>query len=201
MTTITIDLSGSTFGNWKVLSRASNNKVGHPRWLCKCSCGSECVVDASALRGGRSKSCGCLKRQAATKHGMFDSAEYIAWQSMWQRCTNVNSKKYHLYKDRTPPDRWKDFDLFLADMGLRPSANHSIERINNDLPYSPENCKWATRHEQNRNKSTNRWIEFDGRRMILVDWANHLGMNPITLESRLRKWPVDKALTTPVRSR
>jgi len=195
------DLSGQVFRYLTVISRASNNKAGHVRWLCQCECGNQSIVAASALRSGVVKSCGCRKTETLTTHGMHKSPEYRTWQHMWQRCTNPNVPSYKLYKDRKPPNAWLDFNQFLKDMGKRPDIAHSIDRINNDLPYGPDNCRWARMDIQNRNKKANRWIDFNGKRMILTDWARYLGITVAGLSSRLKRWPLDKALTTPFRKK
>lgn len=138
------------------------------------------------------------------KHGMHNTPEYRVWQQMKHRCLNPRSQRYDRYGARgiTVCERWLSFEGFYADMGPRPSAEHSLERIDNDGHYCPENCRWATRAEQNRNRSDNVILEHDGRRMTLTEWAKELRMNPRTLACRIEAGrPAEEALTTPVAPR
>lgn len=126
---------------------------------------------------------------------------YRTWQGMKRRCYNPKCSEYKYYGARgiTICDRWLDsFDAFFADMGPRP-VGHSIDRIDNDLGYAPENCRWATPGVQRRNQRACFYIEHAGRRMVLRDWAQEVGISELTLWSRIRKrgWSIEKALTTP----
>jgi hypothetical protein len=142
-----------------------------------------------------------------TKHGQSwlenRSAEYQTWNGLKGRCLNTNNNAFHSYGGRgiTVCDRWKDsFEDFLADMGPRPSPKHSIDRVNNDLGYSPENCRWATKKEQGNNRRTNVYYEYAGERLQLTTWANRIRINKTTLHMRINRygWSIEKALTTPV---
>ena len=94
--------------------------------------------------------------------------------------------------------RWRDsFQAFLSDVGQKPSSSYSLDRIDNDADYSPENCRWATRDEQHRNHRRNRFLEFQGRRLCLTDWAKVIGINQASLQERLQKYPVEIALSVP----
>ena len=104
---------------------------------------------------------------------------------MWDRCTNKNTAQYAEYCYRTPPDSWKSFPQFLTDMGPRPSAAHTLERRDNSKGYSAENCCWATRAEQSRNSTRNRWYTFRGVAYVLKDLAAHLDVPYSTLKYRL----------------
>lgn len=196
---------GEIFGRLTVLSEAPRRK--HFRyWLCQCSCGSPPKEIRHNSLGELTKSCGCLRAERAqttgrknSTHGRARTPEYIAWNNMWGRCTNPNDIGYLDYKDRLPPAIWRDFQTFFDDMGPRPSPKHSLERVDNSKPYGPSNCVWATLKEQNRNKSTNVNIEYQGRLNCIASWAEEFNMKPKLLGKRLKAgWPIDKALNTKV---
>lgn len=196
---------GDVFGRLTVLSEAPRRK--HYRyWLCQCICGSPPKEIQQCHLGASSNSCGCLRKEVGAAngrksliHGKHNTPEYQVWRDMWQRCTNAKNTGYKRYKDRTPPDEWKDFQVFLADMGPRPSPKHSIERLDNDKPYGPANCLWATRKQQSRNTSTNINIEYQGRTLCIAAWAEEFKVKRATLDYRLKAgWSIDQALTTKV---
>lgn len=165
-----VDLIGLRFGRWLVidnLGRKSNTSRNY-YWLCECDCGEVKEVPGENLKRGTSKSCSCLMRDLsreratvtpnARKHGLSNSTVYMAWANMKDRCYNKNHPKFKDWGGRgiRVCVRWKNsFENFYEDMGDKPSPDLSLERINNDKGYSPDNCKWATRVEQNRNKRNN----------------------------------------------
>ena len=120
------------------------------------------------------------------------------WRDMRQRCLNPNSHRYYTHGGRgiSICTRWESFPNFLEDMGLKPDG-FTLERIDNNGGYSPENCKWATPHEQARNRRTNVFICFNGETKTIMDWANELGLSFTAMKKRLKKWPLEKALTLP----
>lgn len=154
---------GTRYGRLVVTRRADT--VGHPqgvRWHCVCDCGTHVTVPGRSLRTGNTQSCGCLQRETVaallTTHGESRrgawTPEFQAWAALRRRCLNPRYRGYKDYGGRgiTVCDRWESFEAFLQDMGRRPSADHSVDRINNDGPYSPDNCRWATRSQQQLNK-------------------------------------------------
>ena len=160
---------GSRFGRLVVVSelprRIAPNGISLRMWQCKCDCGKMTAVSTSSISGARHvKSCGCLigdrARERCTKHGFAASRgkrmpEYIAWMNMRKRCSvSEGHRDYQYWAGRGIKvcERWQNFSTFFADMGSRPSKKHSIDRINNDGHYEPENCRWATPLQQNRNR-------------------------------------------------
>lgn len=178
--------------------------------FCQCSCGnSGFFVRLASVRSGNTKSCGCLKREAmaavgrSTKtHGLTRTPTYRSWQGLRARCLDPNDKSYPNYGGRgiTVCERWADFANFLADMGLKPRGT-SIERVDNDGPYSKGNCCWATPAEQNKNRRNVRWVVLNGERATLTDWCRRLGLNYSTVNGRIckRGWTEERALTEGVR--
>jgi hypothetical protein len=199
------DLIGRIFGRLTVLLRHSSTRHGL-KWRCSCSCGRITVVDSSALLSGRTQSCGCLnqdERVSRTKPHRR-SPEYKIWDAMVQRCTNPKNKHYKNYGGRGVKvcERWRDFDQFYVNCGPRPSPAHTIERVDNNKDYEPDNCKWATRKEQQNNTRANRWLTLHGETYTVAQWAEKLCINPCTLYARLHVgWSVERTLTSPVRAR
>lgn len=208
-----IDLRGSRFGRLVVLDvEPQKAKVSH-KWLCRCECGKEAWVQGNNLRSGKTKSCGCIQREKAaqqakvmghanTTHGRTASSEYLAWHNMWQRCENPKAVGYSRYGARGIKvcERWQTFENFFADMGPKPSPDHSIDRYpDQNGNYEPENCRWATEKEQQRNRSDNVLLEFDGRVQCISAWAEEKGLSKERLWTRLKNgWSVEDAIMTPV---
>lgn len=203
------DLTGKTFGMFTVLRfshSAKRARGSRSFWICQCVCGSERAYLSDNITGFKTKSCGCLRYDAtsrkATVHGDYGSHEYHAWRSMKSRCNNPKNKSYARYGGRGIKvcRRWTIYDNFLADMGRRPSPEHSLHRIKNDRHYTPKNCCWATRKEQARNRHSNRILELGGQKKTLAEWSEMYGKNPITVLKRLnRGWSLRKALRKPLR--
>ncbi len=198
------EMLNKTFGRLFVIKE--NGRLGqHLSYFCQCSCGNQVTVRGNSLRSGNTTSCGCVHKamigKLNFKHGLKRGREYSSWQMMIDRCTNKNSKSWNSYGGRgiTVCDRWKDFSKFYQDMGERPE-NHTLERIDNNLGYSLENCKWATVKEQNRNTRRTRLLEINGVTKCVTDWCDYFGINKRTVSNRINrgKWPVELAITTPV---
>src|SRR5258708_7439859 len=178
-----MDLTGKRFGRWTVLHFA--HAIRYPKcakavWRCRCDCGTEKNVRAESLRNGTSLSCRCLQREVQrdlqtihghTRHNGLSSAEYTAWAHMIQRCTNPNCEEWKNYGLRgiSVCGYWLTFSNFFADMGSKPTPNHTLERVNNNESYSADNCVWATYACQSRNHRRNRWIEWNGERRVITD--------------------------------
>lgn len=199
------DLSGRQFGRWTVLARAET-RGGQSRFLCRCACGIEKDVARPTLLNGDSTSCGCYRDEVSgtqsLSHGMSSSPEYKAFAHAKDRCLNPNDKAFAHYGGRgiTFHPAWvNDFAAFFAEVGLRPSPEHSLDRIDVDGNYEPGNVRWATAIVQANNKRRNRKIAFDGREMNVSQWARETGIPVATLQRRLKMgWSVEQALATPV---
>lgn len=155
--------------------------------LYRCICGNEREFYRRRVEVGLRKSCGCGR--GSPIHGQSDKIpEYAIWQAMRQRCLNPNSHEYHRYGGRgiTICEQWNSFQNFLADMGYRPSPEYQIERRDNDGNYTPENCYWATRHEQMNNLSTTLYLEHKGKRMSVGNWAEELRMPKSVIVGRFK---------------
>lgn len=182
---------------------------------CQCHCGETTTVCLSDLRNGHVQSCGCLHRETSSTHlkrvrhlgegnrlthGRTETPEYYIWRSMKARCLNPQSSGYRHYGARgiTVCDRWLTFAAFFADMGCRPSPKHQLDRMNNNGPYVPENCRWATARQQMQNTRLTRRITHNGETQAAIVWAERLGLNSGAIAQRLRSgWSLTAAVTTP----
>lgn len=204
---------GQKFGRLRVISDTS-------RWnykLCRCRCGKEKEIRKDALLTGRTRSCGCLLSEVArkkipllaranTKTGLSNTPVHRCWVNMRYRCNNPNASGYADYGGRgiRVCDRWNDsFENFLADMGRPPSSPRkrawSLERIDNNGDYSPENCRWATPKIQHNNKRNNCPLTLNGETKTIRQWSEATGIAYSTIYGRLkcRHWTIEQALTTP----
>lgn len=205
-----IDVSvGTRYGRLVVLEEIPKDKNAKRRFRCKCDCGVVIDTVLASLRNGRTLSCGCRQRDLArdrcrankysTKHGMCNSLTYTSWQHMKRRCCNPTHNAYCRYGGRGIKicERWlNSFENFLEDMGERPSRRHSIDRINNDGDYCPENCRWATYKQQLRNTHRKVVLTVNGRTLCVAEWAEKTGLPYMTIYQRmLRGWDAERILT------
>jgi hypothetical protein len=204
----TKDMTGKTFNRWTVLSFHSLYKNGSAVWLCECECGTKRTVNGARLRRGASRSCGCLRNEEfgirSYKTGSISNAAYKSWQSMINRCTNINFENFNIYGGRgiSICERWigeNGFANFLQDMGERPKGM-TLDRIDVNGNYEPSNCRWLSNKLQQRNKRNNVVVEVNGFKGCLSAACEHFNLNIQSVYSRLRKgWPIKKAFTTPIR--
>ena len=188
---------GQRFARLTVVSRDPDTR----RWICRCDCGETTSVSQSNLGSGNQSSCGCLRlerlRAAVSTHGLSQTPEYGAWHRMVQRCSDSKVPEYYRYGGRgiTVCPEWRDFERFLTDMGRRPFPGATLERVNNDLGYCPDNCRWDTRKAQSRNQVTNHRLTFNGETLSLAEWSERSGIAYSTLRARIRRgWSIDRAM-------
>lgn len=197
------DISGVRFGTLVAESRISQSKNGTWKWSVACDCGQKEVVFITQLTSGMKVCCGTCRneitRKQRTTHGMTKTREYQSWKAMKARCYNPEASHYDQYGGRGIKvcDQWKEsFEQFLKDMGLRPVGT-SLERIDCDGDYKPDNCKWATAKEQASNRRNNATIDFNGEVLTVAEWSRRAGISTSTLLWRMRQgWSPEKILGT-----
>jgi hypothetical protein len=204
-----IDLNGQKYERLTVVSFVGIGNKGDAMWLCRCDCGTFVTVACRKLRGGSKKSCGCLSREwneknlglLQLKHGGTHTRLYSIWHSMRQRCNNVNASNYKDYGGKGVKicKEWNEFAVF-REWALKNGYTDglSIDRIDGNKDYCPENCQWATRKEQSVNRKSVILIEYGGEKLTSVDWSRKIGGNDGLVGRRLKMgWPIEKAITTP----
>lgn len=209
----TKNLKELKFGKLLVVEFAGY-KNKRAEWKCECDCGNKIIVPAHRLISGNTKSCGCYVRETLirekTIHGGSKRKQkerlYTIWNGMKNRCNNSRDENYKNYGARGIKvcDEWQnDYSLFRKwALENRYSENLTIDRINNNGNYCPENCRWATRKEQNNNTRQNRYIEYNGEIKTLSEWATNYDLTRSCLKNRINKgWEIERALTTPSRKR
>ena len=175
---------------------------------CLCDCGKHKIARLAHLKSGTVKSCGCLLKETPKKvhgkHLLSNSKEYASWNNLVARCTNVNHRAYSLYGGRGifVCDEWKNKELgficFLNDMGKSPEG-FSIERINNEKGYSKENCIWANKATQAKNRRTTIFIEHNGKNLCIAEWSKLLGFSKNVISERLKRgWSIKDCLEKPL---
>src|SRR3990172_9168251 len=181
---------GESFRRRTVMERFGVARYGQLMWRVRCQCGGEKVLTSMVLTEGKSKSCGCFRRERKLVHGHNSRTGktklFRVWDNMIQRCTNPANTSFKNYGGRgiTVAPRWRMFALFAEDMAASWTPGVTIERIDNDGNYSPDNCRWVSRGENLRNKRTNIFVEHAGEQLCLLDWARRLNMCARTLYQR-----------------
>ncbi len=201
------DLHGKQFGRLTVIAH-HGFRGKHSTWECVCTCGVKKVVLGAALKKGL-MSCGCLAREVHsavltkinTKHGLSKSRAYSVWQSMLARCYRQSHEHFKDYGGRgiSVCNEWlgapHGFEKFLADMG-QPPEGLTLDRRDNNGPYNPENCRWATATQQVRNSRVVKYYEVNGQRMLAKDLAALFGIKEGTMRWRLSHWGLDRTLAS-----
>lgn len=203
------DLTGKTFNRLTVIRPVTVNKK--TKWECRCSCGNVKAVDGLALISGHTKSCGCLhkdvmaeKAKKAKTHGYTHHRLYACYYRMRRRCENKANKSYKWYGGRGIKvcDEWKNDIMSFINWSIENGYKEglSIDRIDNDGDYSPENCRWADATQQSNNRSTNAFVTYNGETHTYAEWSRIVGIKQLTLRNRIvdGKWSIEKALFTPV---
>jgi hypothetical protein len=185
-----------------------------PIWLCRCACGNTTRVTSGSLKSGNTRSCGCLGRETSStrwkqrwatvglngrmKHGWIGRHEHNAWTAMIHRCVNPRNKQWHRYGGRGiyVCERWlHSFINFLRDMGPCPPGG-TLDRIDNDGPYEPGNCRWVSMRVQGNNRGTNRRLTFGGKTLTIADWEREMGYPRAIIKNRLAVgWSIERAIT------
>ena len=205
-----INLTGKRFGRLTVIKHIGSGSGGHARWLCECDCGKQRYVYGYNLRNGTTKSCGCLNREhivrSTTTHGKSNSSIYNIWKGMINRCYRKTAQHYDNYGGRgiSVCDEWRasfqNFDRWAMNNGY--CEGLSIDRIDNDSNYCPENCRWVSRNEQANNKRTTRMVTYNGETHAIAEWAEILGIKRETLYDRIirKQWDIERAFTEKVKT-
>lgn len=206
-----LDLTNQRFGRLLAIRRVESDSRGQSKWVVHCDCGQTRIVHGTNLQQGYSTSCGCITRvrlhqnKYNATHQLRHLPEYPIWIGMKRRCRSRSPEVWKYYGGRgisVCQDWQTSFEIFFKDMGPRPSPDHSIDRIDNNGPYSPTNCRWATNKEQKRNCTNSRILEYQGKRQCVAAWADEVGIPISILRHRLSaNWAISRLLTTSIASR
>lgn len=199
---------GCSFGRWQVLESALPDPKGRDRWLCRCTCGTENTLRGKDLRGGKTVSCGCYRTErivASHKiHNTQDTKLYNTWNKMVRRCVSKHDSSYKQYGAAGVQvcDRWRygeegksGLDCFAEDMGAPPDPSYSLDRVENSEGYCKENCRWATRKQQNNNRRNGILLTYKGDTHSLAEWSRLRGASYSTMYDRYRRrCPIQRIL-------
>lgn len=202
-----IDLTGKRFGRLTVIERAENANNGHTRWLCQCDCGGKTIVERGDLCTGKVKSCGCLNKEIAVQigtlgatHGKSNTRLYNIWSRMKARCYNSKDTFYKIYGGRgiSVCSEWRnDFQTF-CDWAVSHGycEGLTIDRIDNDKGYSPDNCRWASRTQQVRNRKVTKKYALNGESKTLAEWCEiyQKGYSKVWARVLRSGWTIEEAL-------
>ena len=202
-----LNLTGMKFSRLTVIGPAPKRLVCgvlRTTWACVCDCGNKIDVTTNSLRRGNTKSCGCQKRDSTvarnTTHGNSKHPLYQRWAGMVQRCRNPNHIGFANYGGRGIKvcERWLNFENFLADMGM-PAPGESLDRIDPNADYKPENCRWATAAKQSRNTCRNVIVTVGDKSLTVRDWEIEKGVKRGAFQRRIDLgWPHELAVTEPI---
>lgn len=211
-----VDISGKRFGRLVAIEVAGNfGKDKKQYWRCKCDCGNEKIVNKGSLMKGLTKSCGCLRSEVArekakskTGHGIKRGNEhlYAIWQGMKARCSNSQRKeaKYYFFKGIRVCKEWENDFLLFKDWAIKNGykVGLTLDRINSDKGYSPDNCRFVDRYVQNNNTSKNKFITLDGETLTIAQWTRKMDLPRGLISSRLKNgWSEERAVKTSVQSK
>ncbi len=199
-----IDLTGQKFGRLTVVEY-SHTKDGVAYWRCLCDCGNASIVRGPSLREGNTQSCGCLQKEKRFqfKHGQSYTRIYRIWQGMIHRCYDKNSINFRNYGGRgiTVCDEWKNNFQAFHDWAMANGycEDLSIDRIDVNGTYCPENCRWATTEEQSNNRTNNHLLTYNDRTMTIKEWSKETGLSYHCIARRINRlgWDAERTLTTP----
>lgn len=188
-----LNITNQVFGRLIVITPAPN-KGRYCRWLCFCECGKFTMTITAELIRGAVKSCGCLQKEilgnSTRTHGMRNTSEWHIWAQMIGRCTNLKNKSYKNYGERgiiIEDLRWFSFSCFIEDMGLRPNKKLTLERRDNSRGYSSENCYWADRFQQSRNRRNVHKIEHQEEIKSVAEWCQILNIKAGIIYHRINR--------------
>lgn len=195
---------GDKYNNWTLVEFAHKDKYRNLYWFCRCDCGTAKISQVSKIVSGSTKSCGCLQKKAMTTHGDTNTRTFESWNSMKQRCLNEKCKDYPSYGGRGVKVHkpWiHDYSQFKSDMGERPLKT-SIDRIDVNGSYTPENCQWSTRSEQQRNKTNTKRFDWQGKNYTVSELGDMYSLTNKQIMHRLGAgWDLKKTLSTPIRKK
>lgn len=195
------DLTGVRFGKLVCLEIYPERKNGKVLWVCQCDCGNKSTVYACNLANRNTTSCGCMSSKNYKTDGKSSEKIYKVWCSMKSRCSNPTDQSYKIYGEKgiTVCDEWMNFEVFYKWAMLNGyGCGLTIERKDNSKGYNPDNCKWIPKGKQSENTSMCRPLTFNGKTMIISQWAKFLGVSYHLIQSRIRSgWTDEEALSTP----